>query len=121
MATQTTKAKRVDAVAKKPSVARAEIVDKATRARIEAELDGALKRKPTSEVKLGGALRAIASISPALRSSLVEAVQVMVRRGSFSRELYGASIRTLAEAEDRHVPALLKSALAADDAGGNPT
>lgn len=123
MATQTTKAKRIEPTAapKKPSVARAEIVDKATRARFETELDAALKRKPTSEVKLGGALRAVGRLSPALRSTLVEAAQVMVRRGSYSRELYAAAIRTLGEAEAQQLPPLLKTALAADDAGGNPT
>jgi hypothetical protein len=121
MATQTAKARRVETLPKKPSVARAEIVDKTTRARFEDELDGALKRKPTSEVKLAGALRAVAALSPALRGALVEASQVMVRRGSFSREIYGACMRTLAEAEDRNVPALLKTALAAEEAGGNAT
>jgi hypothetical protein len=121
MATQTSKAKRIDALPRKPSVARAEIVDKATRGRFEAELDAALKRKPTSELKLGGALRAVGRLSPALRGSLVEAAQVMVRRGSYARELYAATIRTLGEAEDKHLPALLKSALAAEDAGGTPT
>ena len=59
MATQTSKAKRIEPLPRKPSVARAEIVDKATRGRFEAELDAALKRNPTSEVKLGGALRAV--------------------------------------------------------------
>ena len=121
MATQTSKAKRIESPPKKPSVARAEIVDKATRARFEAELDAALKRKPTSEVKLGGALRAVGRLSPALRSTLVDAAQIMVRRGSYARELYGATIRTLSEAEERHLPPILKSALAADDAGGNAT
>ena len=125
MGTQNLKAKRVDASAglpaRKPSVARADLVDKTTRARFEAELDAALKRKPTNEVKLAGALRAVAAMSPALRGALVEATQVMVRRGSYSREIYGACLRTLAEAEDRNVAALLKSALAADDAGGNAT
>ena len=129
MGTENLKAKRVSLVdspplglpARKPSVARADLVDKATRARFEAELDAALKRKPTNEVKLAGALRAVAAMSPALRGALVEATQVMVRRGSYAREIYGACLRTLAEAEDRNVPALLKSALAADDAGGNAT
>jgi hypothetical protein len=107
--------------ATKPSVARAEVVDKTTRARFESELDAALKRKPTNEVKLAGALRAVAALSPALRGALVDATQIMVRRGSYTREIYGACLRTLAEAEDRNVPALLKSALAADDAGGNAT
>jgi hypothetical protein len=121
MATQTSKAKRTEPLARKPSIARAEIVDKATRSRFEAELDAALKRKPTSEVKLGGALRAVGRLSPALRATLLEAGQVMVRRGSYSRELYAATIRTLGEAEERHLPGLLKTALAADDAGGNAT
>ena len=132
MATENLKAKRVQATAaasgapasgtaRKPSVARAEIVDKTTRARFESELDAALKRRPTSEVKLAGALRAVAALSPALRGALVDATQVMVRRGSFSREIYGACLRTLSESEDRNVPAILKSALAAEDAGGNAT
>lgn len=125
MGTQNLKAKRVEGPlglpARKPSVARADLVDKATRARFESELDAALKRKPTNEVKLAGALRAVAAMSPALRGALVEATQVMVRRGSYTREIYGACLRTLAEAEDRNVPALLKGALAADDAGGNAT
>lgn len=127
MATQNLKAKRSESLAQgpasttKPSVARAEVVDKTTRARFESELDAALKRKPTNEVKLAGALRAVAALSPALRGALVDATQIMVRRGSYTREIYGACLRTLAEAEDRNVPALLKSALAADDAGGNAT
>lgn len=121
MATQTSKAKTIESLPKKPTVARAEIVDKATRGRFESELDAVLKRKPTSEVRLGGALRAVARLSPALRSTLVEAAQVMIRRGSYTRELYTATIRTLGEAEDRHLPGLLKTALAADDAGGNAT
>lgn len=115
------KVRKLEAPPKKPSVARAEIVDKATRARFEEELDAALKRKPASEVKLAGALRAVARLSPALRGALVEASQIMVRRGSYSREIYGACIRTLAESDDRHVPGLLKLALAAEDAGGSAT
>ncbi|HEY8078962.1 MAG TPA: hypothetical protein VIF62_32745 [Labilithrix sp.] len=121
MSTQTTKARRVDASTKKPSLARAEIVDKTTRARIEDELDAALKRKPTSETKLAGAIRAVGALSPALRGSLFEAAQLLVRRGSYAREVWGACIRTLSEAEDKGVPGLLKTALASDDAGGNAT
>jgi hypothetical protein len=45
----------------------------------------------------------------------------MVRRGSFGRDLYGATIRTLAECGDKQTPSLLKKALVADDAGGNAT
>jgi hypothetical protein len=124
MATQqTSKAKRIEPAPapRRPSVARAEIVDKATRSRFESELDAALKRKPTSETKLGGALRAVGRLSPALRATLFEATQLMIRRGSYTRELYAAAIRTLAESEDRNLPLLLKTALSADDAGGNST
>lgn len=121
MATQTSKAKRIDELPRKPTVARAEIVDKATRGRLEAELDGALKRKPVSELRLGGALRALGRLSPALRSTLVDAAEIMVRRGSYGRELYAATIRTLAEADDKRLPGLLKTALASESAGGNAT
>ena len=99
-------------------LARAEIVDKATRGRFEAELDAALKRRPAGEAKLAGALRAVAVLSPALRASMAEALSVMLRRKSFDRELYGACMRSIAEAEDRQSTALLKSALTSDDAGG---
>ena len=99
-------------------LARAEIVDKATRGRFEAELDAALKRRPAGEAKLAGALRAIAPLSPALRASMAEALSVMLRRKSFDRELYGACMRSIAEAEDRQLTSLLKTALASDEAGG---
>ena len=104
-----------------PALARAEIVDKATRGRFEAELDAALKRRPTGEAKLAGALRAVAVLSPALRVSMAEAATVMLRRKSFDRELYGASLRAVAEAEDRQSTLLLKTALGADEAGGTAT
>ncbi len=104
---------------RRPSVARAEIIDKVTRGRFEDELDAALKRKPTNEAKLAGALRALTGLSPALRAAVASAAEVMLRRGSYGRELYGASLRALAEADDRHTTALLKTALASDEAGGS--
>lgn len=121
MTNTTIKAKVAQPKTPMKGVARAELVDKATRARLETELDAALKRKPGNEAKLAGAIRAVARLSPALRASVVEATQVMVRRGSFTRELYAASIRALSEAEDLRTAALLRSALAADDAGGSAT
>jgi hypothetical protein len=99
-------------------LARAEILDKATRGRLETELDAALKRRPSGEAKLAGALRAIAPLSPALRASMAEALSVMLRRKSFDRELYGACMRSIAEAEDRQSTSLIQAALASDDAGG---
>jgi hypothetical protein len=117
MGTQAGKLK-VAQPAKKPSIARAEIVDKATRSRFEEELDAALKRRPASEAKLAGALRAVAPLSPALRASMAEVLSVMLRRKSFDRDLYAACIRSIAEAEDRQATSLLKTALAAEEAGG---
>jgi hypothetical protein len=107
--------------ARKPALARAEIIDKVTRARFETELDAALKRRPLNEAKLVGALRAIAPLSPSLRTTVAEAVAVMVRRGSFTRELFTGSLRSLAESGDKHTTALLKNALLAEGAGGTAT
>jgi hypothetical protein len=105
--------------APRPALARAELLDKATRGRFETELETALKRKSGHEGKLGGALRAVARLSPALRARMTDAAARMVRRKSFGRELYVACIRAVAEADDRHVAPLLKAALSSDDAGGN--
>jgi hypothetical protein len=102
----------------KPALARAEIVDKPTRRRFETELDAALKRRSTSEAKLAGALRSIAPMSGALRAVLADVADTMIRRGSLQRELYAASIRALAEVEDKHAVGLVKRALATDEAGG---
>ena len=92
-------------------VARAELLDKATRVRFESELDAALKRRPAAEAKLAGAVRAVAALSPALRASLGEATAVLIRRGARQRELYACGLRTLAEAQDRQAVALLRQAL----------
>ncbi|MCA9585330.1 MAG: hypothetical protein KC657_08225 [Myxococcales bacterium] len=120
MGTQAGKAKRIEP-ARRPSVARADVVDKATRARLESEIDSAVKRRPTHEAKLAGALRAVAALSPSLRTSLADVADVMVRRRSLGRELYGASVRALAEAGDRRAVSVIKGALATDDAGGTAT
>jgi hypothetical protein len=102
----------------KPALARTDLLDKPVRARFEDEIDAALKRKPTSESKLAGALRAVATFSPALRASLGEATSVLIRRGSRQRELYACGLRALAEAQDRQALSLLKAALGSDEAGG---
>jgi hypothetical protein len=120
MATQAGKLKAAPAAKKGEHLARAEVVDKATRGRFEAELDAALKRRPAGEAKLAGALRAVATLSPALRASMAEAASVMLRRKSFDRELYSACLRSIAEAEDRQTTSLLKTALASDECGGSP-
>jgi hypothetical protein len=105
--------------AERPALARAEIIDKVTRGRFEDELEAALRRKSGNEGKLAGALRAVAPLSPALRASMWEAATTMLRRKSFTRELYVACVRALAESGDRRLVTLLKMALAGDESGGS--
>jgi hypothetical protein len=112
------KAKERSAAAPRPQLARAELLDKPARARFEEEIDAALKRRPTSEAKLAGAVRAVAWLSPALRASLGEATSVLLRRGARQRELYACGLRALSEAQDRQSVALLRQALGGDEAGG---
>jgi hypothetical protein len=100
-------------------LARTELLDKPARARFEEEIDAALKRRPTSEAKLAGAVRAVSSLSPALRASLGEATSVLLRRGARQRELYACGLRALSEAQDRQAASLLRQALAGDEAGGS--
>jgi hypothetical protein len=102
-----------------PALARAEILDRSTRARLDAELDAALKRRPANERRLSGVLRALAPLSPALRASMADATDTFLRRGTLDRDLYGACIRSLGEARDRSATTLLKRALATDSAGGS--
>lgn len=123
MATSIGRAKKAESSRQsaRPELARADAIDKATRARLEAELDGALKRRPTSEAKLGGALRALAPLSAALRGHVHDALETLVRRRSFDRDLYSACVRSLAESGDKRAPQILRAALASDDAGGAAT
>src|SRR5262249_10483332 len=115
---QLTKAKREPALAKPaPQLARAELLDKGTRARFESEIEAALKRKPAAESKLGGALRAVAPMSPALRATMADATRTMIKRRTIARELYSASLRALAELDERQALPLVKQALALEDAG----
>lgn len=110
---------RSGARAPRPQLARTDLLDKGVRARFEEEIDGALKRRSTTENKLAGAVRAVAALSPALRASLGEVTSVLLRRGSRQRELYSCGLRALAEAQDRQALALLRQALAGDEAGGS--
>jgi hypothetical protein len=120
---QLTKAKRDPGLVaeKAPQLARAELLDKGTRGRFEAEIDAALKRRQTNEAKLGGALRAVAAMSPALRATMADAARTMIKRRTLSRELYSATMRSLAELDDRQSLPLVKTALAMEDAGGSAT
>lgn len=100
---------------------RAEILGKAVRGRFESELSAALRRRLPSEGKLAGALRALFPFSGCLRNMAAEAALVLVRRGSFDRDLYGSIVRALAETRDKRAGALIKGALATEEAGGLAT
>jgi hypothetical protein len=102
-------------------LARADLVGKVARARFDEEIDAALKRRPANEAKLAGALRAVAPLSPQLRGTLADALKLMIKRRTLDRELYVATVRSLAECKDKAAPGILRQALAADDAGGTAT
>jgi hypothetical protein len=96
---------------------RMEALDDRIIARLETELRAAVKRRPAHEAKLAGVLRALAPHSARLRSTLCEAFEVVVRRGSFQRPLFGALARALAEDGERASSASLRRALETDDTG----
>jgi len=95
-----------------------EVLGDAAVTRLTSDLRGALRRRPTQEPKLAGALRVLSPHSTRLRHALCEAVDTMVRRGSFERPLYGAAIRALCEQRERRVGQSLVRALDSDGAGG---
>jgi len=112
------RAKQVDA--------RTDLVGKVARDRFDEEVDAALKRRPANEAKLAGALRAVAPLSPQIRSTLAEALRVLLRRRTLDRELYAASVRSLAECGEKSTCAILREALGrlateGGDAGGTAT
>lgn len=105
--------------ARKPSLVRAEAIDKTTRSRLQSEIDQALKRRPTSETRLAGVCRALAPLSPAIRGTLVETAQLLAKRGSFDRALYAAALRSVSD--DARATSIFKTALAASEGGGMAT
>ena len=112
---------RVRAPARADALARTDLVGKVARERFDEEIDAALKRRPTNEAKLAGALRAVAPLSAQIRASLAEAARVMLRRRTLDRELWAASVRSLAECKDKAAAPILRQALSEGDAGGTPT
>src|SRR3954467_1319633 len=100
---------------------RAEILKKGALTRLESEVTAALRRRSPSEPKLAGALRALAPFSSGVRQLLSAVALVLFRRGACDRELYASAVRALSEAQDKRVIAVLKGALASDDAGGVAT
>jgi len=89
--------------------------------RIVADVEGALKRKSAAEARLVGAARVLAPMSPPVRGALATAAAKLSRRAGFQRELYGGSVRSLAELGDDRCTSVLCDAIASDEAGGLAT
>jgi hypothetical protein len=85
--------------------------------RLQAEVTGALKRKPVGEARLAGVVRALAPYSSELRGGLVTALETLTGRGSYTRPLYASCARSLAEAGEKKVVASLTRALSRDEGG----
>ncbi|HEY4160428.1 MAG TPA: hypothetical protein VGM29_20085, partial [Polyangiaceae bacterium] len=96
---------------------RANVIDELVLARLDADLRAALRRRPAQEARLAGVLRALAPFSTRLCDALVESFELMVRRASFDRPLYAATVRIVAELGDRRGTAAFKTALEAEEAG----
>ncbi|MBP9113231.1 MAG: hypothetical protein KBF88_10510 [Polyangiaceae bacterium] len=104
-----------------PSVARTDIIDSVTRSYFESEVTDALKRRPTYEPALAGALRALAVWSPGLRDCLVDVVSTLGARKSYDRPLWSGAVRALAELGDARVVDAVRTALLEEGAGGPAT
>ena len=96
-------------------------LDRRVRDRVLEELDGALKRRPSSEARLAAALRVLAPESPVVRVEVERAADVLVRRGTLDRELWPATIRALVESASPRLDEVVDAALATEDAGGVAT
>jgi hypothetical protein len=96
---------------------RTDVIDGEAVSRLAADLRAAMRRRPAQEARLAGVLRALAPHSASLCDGLVEAFELMVRRGSFERPLYGAVARAVAELADRRSTPSFKKALETEESG----
>jgi hypothetical protein len=88
--------------------------------RLAVEIGDALRGGCSCQTRVASIARALAPHSPAIRGVLAEAARVLLKRGALDGDLYGASLRALADADDKRLPAILKLALAGDEAGNLP-
>ena len=102
-------------------VARGDTLDDRVAERLEAELGASLRRKPANEARLAGAVRALAPFSSRLKAAMASALDTLVKRSSYSRPLYAACIRSLAELDEKRALPAIKKALSSDEAGGLAT
>jgi hypothetical protein len=89
--------------------------------RVEAMVHGAIRRKPTQESRLAGAFRVLAPHSATLADVLRRSVHTLVKRASFERPLYAASVRALPELDESGAVDAFERALGCDEAGGLAT
>ncbi|HET7540263.1 MAG TPA: hypothetical protein VFK05_10350 [Polyangiaceae bacterium] len=97
---------------------RADVIDEQVVVRLCAELRAALRRRPAQEARLAGVLRALGAHSAQLSDGLLDAFELLVKRGSFERPLYATSVRVIGEALDRRGTPSFKKALESDESGG---
>jgi len=100
---------------------RADVIDEQVVARLGADLRAALRRRPAQEARLAGVLRAVAPHSAPLCERLLDAFELMVKRASFDRPLYAASVRAIGEIADRRATPSFKKALESEESGGFAT
>ena len=100
---------------------RADLIDQQVVTRLVADLRAALRRRPAQEARLAGVLRALAPHSATLCDELLEAFELMVKRASFERPLYAASVRVIGESGDRRGTPSFKKALESEDSGSFAT
>ncbi|MCU0693657.1 MAG: hypothetical protein MUF54_19895 [Polyangiaceae bacterium] len=90
--------------------------------RVRSDIATALRRRPAHEVRLAGVVRALAPHSVGIRDGVRDAVEMLVRRGSYDRPLYVGLVRAMAESGTDGAAQLLAKAVAAnEDAGGFAT
>ena len=100
---------------------RADVIDEQVVARLSADLRAALRRRPAQEARLAGVLRALAPHSASLCDGLLEAFELMVKRGTFDRPLYAASVRVVGETFERRATPSFKKALESEESGSFAT
>lgn len=96
-------------------------LDEDGRSRLRDELKAALRRRPAQEARLAGVLRALCPWSRALQQELLTALEIMVRRASFERPLYGATVRALCETNAEQAGEFVARALGSENGGGLAT
>jgi hypothetical protein len=84
-------------------------------------VDRALRRKPSREAPVAGALMVTAASSSKVRKALLAAADRLVERRAFDRPLYGAAVRALADTGERRLAPLLVSAMDHEHGGGLST